>query len=313
MRPHVSLRARAAGTALGVLSIATISAAPAAAQTPVTAKLRDASLKYGEKVVVNGRTASGPGASVALEYRAAGTGAWRSVATAKAGKNGAYRLAVRLSRSGAVRVVTRGGGAQAASNGGAAPVSAERRVAVAAKLGVSKRRLNVRAGRTATVAGSVRRPQAGRVVTLQARKGKGWRTLDRDRTDGRGRYALRYRTRGSDSMTVRVSVRGDGQNATARRSLGRLNAFRTAHASWYGPGFYGKRTACGQTFHAQIMGVAHKTLPCGTRVTFRKGSRVVQARVVDRGPFIAGREWDLSPAVKNRLGFGSTGNVQVAH
>jgi rare lipoprotein A len=312
MRPHISLRARAAGTALGVLTIASISAAPAAAQTPVTAKLRDASLQYGGKVVVDGRTAAGAGSTVALEYRAAGTEGWRSVATAKAGRNGTYRLAVRLSRNGVVRVVSRAAGAQAAANGGA-PSSVERRVRVAAKVGVARRTLNVRAGSTARVSGSVLRRQAGRTVTLQARQGRGWRTLDRDRTDSRGRYALTYRTRGSDSRAVRVSVAGDGQNATARRSLGRLNSFRTAHASWYGPGFYGKRTACGQTFHAGIMGVAHKRLPCGTRVTFRKGSRVVQARVVDRGPFIAGREWDLSPAVKNRLGFGSTGNVQVAH
>ena len=47
-------------------------------------------------------------------------------------------------------------------------------------------------------------------------------------------------------------------------------------------------------------------------MTLRKGNRIVRARVVDRGPFVAGREFDLTPAVKRALGFGSTGSVDVA-
>jgi hypothetical protein len=66
--------------------------------------------------------------------------------------------------------------------------------------------------------------------------------------------------------------------------------------SWYGPGFYGNRTACGQALTKGLIGVAHRTLPCGTRVTFRNpdNGRVVSARVVDRGPYVAGRQWDMT-------------------
>ena len=73
-------------------------------------------------------------------------------------------------------------------------------------------------------------------------------------------------------------------------------------ASWYGPGFYGNRTACGQTYTAEILGVAHRTLPCGTLVTltFRGGS--VTVPVIDRGPYIAGRALDLSNATRLALG-----------
>lgn len=73
-------------------------------------------------------------------------------------------------------------------------------------------------------------------------------------------------------------------------------------ASWYGPGFYGNRTACGQTFTAQILGVAHRTLPCGTQLTLTYGGRSVTVPVIDRGPYVAGRTLDLSSATKIALG-----------
>jgi rare lipoprotein A len=73
-------------------------------------------------------------------------------------------------------------------------------------------------------------------------------------------------------------------------------------ASWYGPGFYGNRTACGQTYTPQISGVAHRTLPCGTILTLEYGGRSVTVAVIDRGPYIAGRTLDLSNATRLALG-----------
>ena len=73
-------------------------------------------------------------------------------------------------------------------------------------------------------------------------------------------------------------------------------------ASWYGPGFYGNRTACGQIYSSQIMGVAHKTLPCGTLLVLTYGGRSVAVPVIDRGPYVAGRTLDLSAATKWSLG-----------
>ena len=68
------------------------------------------------------------------------------------------------------------------------------------------------------------------------------------------------------------------------------------HLSWYGPGFYGQGTACGYTLTESLMGVAHRTLPCGTMVTFRnpRNGREITVPVVDRGPYVAGRIWDLT-------------------
>lgn len=66
--------------------------------------------------------------------------------------------------------------------------------------------------------------------------------------------------------------------------------------SWYGPGFYGQRTACGEALTDTLLGVANRTLPCGTLVTFRNpyDGKVITVPVVDRGPYVAGRQWDLT-------------------
>jgi len=71
-----------------------------------------------------------------------------------------------------------------------------------------------------------------------------------------------------------------------------------AEESWYGPGFYGEHTACGQVLTKSLLGVAHRTLPCGTLVSFRNpyNGKVVTVPVVDRGPYVAGRSWDLTKA-----------------
>jgi len=76
----------------------------------------------------------------------------------------------------------------------------------------------------------------------------------------------------------------------------------TVVASWYGPGFYGNRTACGQVYTPEILGVAHRTLPCGTVLRLEFGGCSVAVPVIDRGPFIAGRTLDLSNATRAALG-----------
>ena len=76
----------------------------------------------------------------------------------------------------------------------------------------------------------------------------------------------------------------------------------TVRASYYGPGFYGRRTACGLTMTTELQGVAHRTLPCGTAVTLRYGGATVTVPVVDRGPYNYSREFDLTYATKLALG-----------
>jgi rare lipoprotein A (peptidoglycan hydrolase) len=148
---------------------------------------------------------------------------------------------------------------------------------------------------------------AGLVAYLQIRKGKRWYTIDRDRTGGQGRYRLRDKRRVPMSVRVRVAVRAGGDRATRR--IGRLNVYRQALASWYGPGFYGRQTGCGGTLGYSQMGVAHKTLPCGTKVTLRHNGRRVRVPVIDRGPYVGAREYDLTGATARKLRFRGHGSI----
>ena len=147
---------------------------------------------------------------------------------------------------------------------------------------------------------------AGRVVKLQALGARGWSTLASTHTGRGGRFRVRYVPRRTGSERVRLRFAGDAADLGARRVLGRLNVYRLAQASWYGGG---GGLACGGELTSATMGVANKTLPCGSLVTLRYGDRSVSVRVIDRGPYVAGREFDLTEATKRALGFGDTGEV----
>ena len=195
----------------------------------------------------------------------------------------------------------------------AAPVAAAKAPKATVRLKVTRSRLDIRSGRRAIVRGTLRPGRSGRVVTLERRGRRGWTTIDKARTSRRGAFRLADRRRGVDVAAVRVRFAGDATTKAVKRPLGRLSVYRPALASWYGPGLYGNQLGCGGVLTPGTIGVAHKSLPCGTRVTLRKGSRIVRARVIDRGPYVGAREFDLTAATKARLGFGSTGTVLVAH
>ncbi len=91
-----------------------------------------------------------------------------------------------------------------------------------------------------------------------------------------------------------------------------FTAFRRGGATWYGPGFYGKRTACGQTLRPGTLGVAHRNLPCGTAVKFAYHGHQVVTRVIDRGPYSRGYSWDLTNGAREALGFEGSGRIRFA-
>ena len=83
-------------------------------------------------------------------------------------------------------------------------------------------------------------------------------------------------------------------------------------ATWYGPGFFGERTACGQRLGRRTIGVAHRHLPCGTKVTLKYRSRYVRARVIDRGPYTSGVRWDLTQKTARKLHLTTTDTIRAA-
>ncbi len=170
--------------------------------------------------------------------------------------------------------------------------------------------LNVLDGQRTSFTGSLledHRPGGrGLVVALQALGRHGWRTLARARTSAHGRFHISYSPRRLGSAWVRLRFAGNAFELPSRRRLGKLNVYRLAEASWYGGG---GGLACGGELTSSTMGVANKTLPCGTLVTLRYGDRTVRVPVVDRGPYVAGREFDLTEATKDALGFEGVGQV----
>jgi rare lipoprotein A len=91
---------------------------------------------------------------------------------------------------------------------------------------------------------------------------------------------------------------------TADRSLVEFTDKGTMKASWYGPGFHGKRTANGEIYDQMSFTAAHKSLKFGTllKITNPKNGKSVIIRINDRGPYISGRDLDLSKAAALELG-----------
>jgi rare lipoprotein A len=89
----------------------------------------------------------------------------------------------------------------------------------------------------------------------------------------------------------------------------RTTVFRPARATWYGPGFWGRRTACGQRLRQTTVGVAHKRLPCGTRVRLFYDGQFVELPVIDRGPFTNDASWDLTQAAAEEIGMTETSRI----
>jgi hypothetical protein len=165
------------------------------------------------------------------------------------------------------------------------------------------------AGQRLKLGGKVGSGARGRSILIQKKAGKGWKTVARTRTRAGGGYSAYWRLAGTGRQRVRAFVRGGDLPVAQRIVSGGVTGYRLAGASWYGPGFYGGHLACGGTLGAGTLGVANKTLPCGSKVTLRYKGRSVTVPVIDRGPYVGGRDFDLTAATKQKLGFGTTGQV----
>jgi rare lipoprotein A (peptidoglycan hydrolase) len=95
-------------------------------------------------------------------------------------------------------------------------------------------------------------------------------------------------------------------------STARTADYQPAKATWYGPGLFGNRLACGGRLTHSTLGVAHKRLPCGTKVALRYRGRTVVVPVIDRGPYARGVSYDLTQATARKLGMTQTVQLSAA-
>jgi hypothetical protein len=139
-----------------------------------------------------------------------------------------------------------------------------------------------------------------------------WATIATAVTGANGSFTARWRADHIGTFTVRAvpggaSTAQSGQPSQAPTT--QLTIYRPAVASWFGPGFYGQRTACGETMSPTLLGVAHRSLPCGTLVNVSYGGHAITVPVVDRGPYRHGVSWDLTTATAQALGLDQTARI----
>jgi len=270
---------------------------------------RSIRIPYGNPVIVRGTApASDAGHTIVLQFARRGEAGWRQLSSSTVDAGGGFRVAAELTESGSLRALDASSGSLTpflarGSTGGADPASRPMPVDVAARMGVPDRQISLLGGQTLQVRGRLLHARAGRKVSLQGRQAGRWQTLASARTGSAGRFLLRYVANGAGQERVRVRFAGDRLNGSANAPAGQVTVYRDAVASWYSDA---GNTACG--FHAHY-GVANRSLPCGTTVTFRYNGRSVTATVDDRGPFVAGRDWDLNQNTAGALGFGGVGAV----
>jgi peptidoglycan lytic transglycosylase len=192
--------------------------------------------------------------------------------------------------------------AAAAAGGATTATPARHRHHHRLRLVVRRGRYDVASGGAVSVRGVLLPRARRRIVLIEAALGGRWRPLAHARTGANGHFRVRFAAGWLGVVRLRVAARGG-----LRAAAGVVRAYRPTVASWYA--LYGSPLACGGTLGYDQLGVANRTLACGTRVTLRYRGRVVTVPVIDRGPYVGGREWDLSGATARALGFEGVGVV----
>jgi rare lipoprotein A len=175
-------------------------------------------------------------------------------------------------------------------------------ITVATRAGAMLRKL-------ARFRGSVAAAAAGRTVTIERfdDAAQAWTAVADTTVQADGTYLARWRTKAAGVFRVRAVLQSGSQASAASASPElAISVHRPAVATWYGPGFYGRKTACGLRMSRTLLGVAHKKLPCGTQVAVLYKGRRITVPVVDRGPFRHGTSYDLTAATAQALRFEHT-------
>ena len=172
-------------------------------------------------------------------------------------------------------------------------------------------------GRTIRIRGKAEE-LAGQTVAIERRGSRrsAWAPLRSVVVSRDGTFSASWKPGSAGRHGLRALVTGASTAGSERASVAsavkQVTVYRKVMATWYGPGFYGNRTACGQRLTKRTLGVAHKTLPCGAKVAVRYEGRSVVVPVIDRGPYAEGMEYDLTSATARRLGVTYTSPIGAA-
>jgi hypothetical protein len=247
----------------------------------------DGKVAAGERVRLIGRVPEFDGNRATIQFQPAGENDWRPQRKVALGPAGGFSVPVQPVVTGLWRAAAPGG-----------HTTGTTRVRVRSDVDVAPKDRHIMGGGETEIAGHVTPRTADRRVVVSV----GGEELT-TKTNNAGRFEVDYEPPHIGTFKVNATAKGDRLASGSKAEGGPVNVYRTTVASWY----TGGATACGG--HASQMGVAHRSLPCGTMVKFRHGNNTVTVPVIDRGPYIAGREWDLTAPAKNALGCGGVCTV----
>ena len=280
------------------------SASPLDSAPKLPLKLSASSVPFGSKVTVTGvALALEPGAKIHVTMVGGGSQN-RRVAIGSVSRSHSWKASFSAIRSGHVAAVPSDVPitSVAGSSGYLPALKVTSQVSVPSALGG-------KVGSSPKLRGRVTPAGSYRIVAERFSGGR-WEVVSRSTTSATGAYAIAVSV-GEKPSKVRVrSLNRRSLGGGASRSV-RVSSMRPALASWYD--LYGNGVACGGVLRRETMGVAHKTLKCGTKVTITYRGRTVTVPVIDRGPYIAGREFDLTGATARALGFDGVGTVWVSN
>ena len=111
------------------------------------------------------------------------------------------------------------------------------------------------------------------------------------------------------AVALAVTQQTKDRDTTTPQSEGSFAAL----AGSSGPAAFGRRTACGGVIHPDTEGVAHPTLPCGVRIFITYRGKTVLTQVIDRGPYVPGRQFDVTDALARRLGLSGVQTIHWAY
>ncbi|MGI8863421.1 MAG: septal ring lytic transglycosylase RlpA family protein [Solirubrobacteraceae bacterium] len=163
--------------------------------------------------------------------------------------------------------------------------------------------------------GRVARSAAGQIVEIERRgqqTGWAWAPTTHGLVSSDGSFSAVWPANHIGRFAIRAvvapRVAAITRAASASPTLN-VTVYRPAIATQYGPGFYGQRTACGRILRKGTLGVANRTLKCGTPVAILWHGRTIVVPVIDRGPYANHADWDLTEATGRALGIPGTATI----
>ncbi|HWC86526.1 MAG TPA: septal ring lytic transglycosylase RlpA family protein [Solirubrobacteraceae bacterium] len=167
-------------------------------------------------------------------------------------------------------------------------------------------------GHSTTFVGEASARSAGKTVALQRHDAHaGWVSVATGTVVKGGIFWVAWRTNYAGRVTMRTVLEPTaGATRTGRASPSlQITVYRPAVATFYGTGFFGKKTACGSILQPATLGVASRTLKCGTQVQLYYRGHTIVVPVIDRGPYANDATWDLTQATAQALGIAGTETV----